>query len=366
MKIAIITYHASNNYGAALQCLALQRQLTQLGVTAEVLDYQPRKPDYLPFWKGWGIRKGLFLKNLPKRLIKIKYGTKSEESFEKFRIQYFNRSKYCSNKKEVASLANQYDAFIAGSDQVWYFARESVYFLDWGAPYAGKRISYAPCCGMINQPELNREDLKKWILQIDHLSTRNQFSYDLIHDLTGLTPKIVADPTLLIDLSDVAQKVTLPFSDYILMYTLGEEINGGHLSVIESIRKKVGNLPVVAVVPASHKPHLAPWADHVIYTAGPSEWLWLIQNATFVYTDSFHAVLFSINNNRPFLTYYAEEWRAPRLVDLAKRYQIQERVVGSSKEASEKLSHPFDLSATKKLILSHVEQSKSFLQSTLK
>ena len=53
MKAAIVTYHYAYNYGAVLQCLALQRALFQLGIDAEVLDYRPASSEPLPIWKGW-------------------------------------------------------------------------------------------------------------------------------------------------------------------------------------------------------------------------------------------------------------------------------------------------------------------------
>lgn len=366
MKVAIITYHYPANYGAVLQCLALQRVLTKLDVDAEVLDYRPDSSRHLPFWRGWGIRKGQILGNLVKRWIKFRYADEMERKFDEFRADYFKLSPRCSTKEEVATLADHYDVFVAGSDQVWHFAKESVYFLDWGQPYSGKRISYAPCCGMLSQPDGNRENIRKWIMNVDCLSVRNRFSHDLVHNLTGLNPEIVADPTLLVDLSDVACEMNLPCSEYILMYTLGEEIKGGHAKVIESIREKVGNLPVVAVVPSAHKPHRAPWADHVVYEAGPRGWLWLIENSAFIYTDSFHGVLFALNNSRPFLAFYAEQWRAPRLMDLAERYSIQERVVGSADEAKQKLSEPWSHDRTERQIAQHVDGSLGFLKNAVR
>lgn len=39
MKTATITFHNTNNFGAALQCYALQQSLLALGVENEVLDY---------------------------------------------------------------------------------------------------------------------------------------------------------------------------------------------------------------------------------------------------------------------------------------------------------------------------------------
>ena len=366
MKVAIVTYQYAYNYGAVLQCLALQRALIQLGIDAEVLDYCPTSSEHMPFWKGWGIRKGLLFENIPKRWIKFRYGRAMEQAFDGFRSDFLKLSPTCSSKEEVAALAGNYDAFIAGSDQIWHFAKESIYFLEWGAPYAGRRISYAPCCGHATQLADNEDNIRGWIMNVDHLSVRNQFSYDLVLNLTGRSPEIVADPTLLVELDDVPRKVDLPCAEYILMYTLGDEIKGGHAAVIESIRERVGNLPVVAVVPSAHMPYLAPWADHVVYTAGPREWLWLIAHAAFVYTDSFHGVLFSIKNRRLFLSYYAEEGRAPRLMDLAERYKLQDCVAGNTEEARQCLSSDFDYEETLRLIDVHVDQSLSFLEKSVR
>lgn len=43
MRIGILTLHRANNYGAALQCFALQETLVALGYEVYVIDY--RQPD---------------------------------------------------------------------------------------------------------------------------------------------------------------------------------------------------------------------------------------------------------------------------------------------------------------------------------
>ncbi len=362
MNVAIITYHYPANYGAVLQCLALHRALNQLGLDAEVLDYRPPSSMLNSFWRGWGIRKGLLFKNIPKRWIKLRYGPTMERAFNEFRSEFFTLSPRCATNNEVAALVDNYDAVVAGSDQIWHFAKESVYFMEWGKPYKGRRISYAPCCGHATQSADNDDRIRNWIMNVDHLSVRNRFSCELVHNLTDRSPEIVADPTLLVNLDDVSRKIDLPCSEYILMYTLGGEINGGHTKVITSIRRKVGNLPVVAVVPSAHKPNRAPWADHVVYTAGPREWLYLVANASFVYTDSFHGILFSIKYDRPFLSYYSEEGRAPRLIDLADRYCIKKCIIDCADEASNEEWNDWDAKITKKLIAEHIDFSMKFLE----
>lgn len=46
MKIGILTFHCAHNYGAMLQCYALQEYLKGRGDEVYVIDY---RPDYLVF-----------------------------------------------------------------------------------------------------------------------------------------------------------------------------------------------------------------------------------------------------------------------------------------------------------------------------
>lgn len=40
MKIGILTYHYAHNYGAVLQCYALQEYLSSLGHTVKIIGYE--------------------------------------------------------------------------------------------------------------------------------------------------------------------------------------------------------------------------------------------------------------------------------------------------------------------------------------
>ena len=40
MKIGLLTYHDTTNYGATLQCYALAKAITGLGYECEIIDYQ--------------------------------------------------------------------------------------------------------------------------------------------------------------------------------------------------------------------------------------------------------------------------------------------------------------------------------------
>lgn len=366
MRVGIITFHYPCNYGAVLQCLALYRTIKSLGHEVDVVRYVPEGyRDYFPLWKGWGVRNGFEWRKISQRAIAYRHGPKMRRKFDQFLSQHFTFSPPCATMKEVGEVVQQYDALVTGSDQVWHFAQKAPFFLEFGAPYAGRRISYAPCCGHAEQPQYQIAQIKEWLSNVDYISVRNDFSKKLVGELVDRDIPVVADPTLLADLADVQQSVELPFSEYILTYTLGGEIQGGNRAALAEIKKVHGDLPVVAVVPSAHKQQLAPWADHTVWTAGPSEWLWLITHATFVFTDSFHGVLFSLKHNRPFLSYYAEKGRAPRLVDLALRYQIEDCIVENNKEVCQKMAKGFERETAIQLIRTQAEESLCFLRKAL-
>ena len=369
IKTGIVTFQYAYNYGAVLQCLALQRTLDALGDDVSVINFLPPNIHGTPIWQGWGIRNKTFFQQLQKKWLRIclaKDAKSMREVFERFRSEHLMLSEPCTSNEEIASIMEGYDALVAGSDQIWHFFHPPIYFLEWGHEFSGKRISYAPCCGRKNQDMSRVKEITQWLSRFDHLSVRNEVSRELFEGLVGHRIPVVADPTLLTDLSDVQKSVKLPCSEYILTYTLGAEIDKGNRVAIEKIRERVGNLPVVAVVPSAHIPHQAPWADISITTAGPAEWLWLIAHASFVLTDSFHGVLFSMKKSIPFFSYYAEEGRAPRLLDLAERYALDGCIGGSVEEGDRKeWGLSFDHVRTEQLVQSHVDVSIQYLKSAL-
>jgi len=368
MKVGIFTFQYVCNFGATLQCLALYRTIRDLGAEVDVVRYVPEGfRDSPSLSRGWGIRRGQLFQNIPKKWIAARHGPGMMMAFADFKRENLTFSKGCTSPTEITVAVSGYDALITGSDQVWHFAQKTPFFLEWGAPYTGKRISYAPCCGHKEQPQERIKQIKEWLSRFDHISVRNEFSKKNIEQVLGKLVPVVADPTLLVDLSDVQKKIELPCSDYILMYTLGKEISGGHKKAIQLIRDKIGNLPVVAVIPSAHKPHLAPWADYKIWEAGPAEWLYLVAKAKFVYTDSYHGAIFALKNRRPFVVYYAEEGRSPRMADFAQRYQLGESVARDCDSLEKCLAGNAlgDHEESFRLIALHVADSMKYLRNSL-
>jgi hypothetical protein len=366
MKVGIITFHYNNNFGAALQCYALQQVITSLGHEVEIIDYVPKDGEFKPFWKGWHIRGGGFRKKAKQRLLQLRYQRVATAAFSLFREKYFSLSERCSTVEEFRRVGKNYDAIICGSDQVWVFDRPSPYFLDLGDDFTGLRISYAACCGHDRQRKDKDEEIGKLLKQFDSISVRNDFSKAIISPMVGKDVSIVADPTLLSDFDSIQEKYPLPFKEYILIYALSADEENRQFRIIKEIRKKVGNVPVVSVV-ANSCPRKIQSADLHIYDAAPGQWIELIKNAAYVYTDSFHGALFCLKYGRDFIADYKEQWRSLRLLDVAQRYGFDSHVAGTVDETVSKVceSNP-NYENTKMLLHEHASKSVIFLEKSLK
>jgi hypothetical protein len=366
MKVGITTFHYACNYGAVLQAYALQIAVEQIGAIAEVVDYWPNGARVPSIRNCWSLRRRMLFQKPANEAIRLRHAPGLCRQFERYRAARLNLSQRCRTTEEYGSVASRYDALVAGSDQIWHLDRPAPYFLEWGNAYSGLRISYAPCCGFPEQSLEGKAEIGKWIGQFDSLSVRDEFSYDIVATLAGKGAEVVADPTLLVDLP--REQAVSPVLDgrYIFMYILGPVIDPWHASILAAIKQRVGDLPVVAVIPSATFPRPCPWADVVLYEAGPEQWLTLLAGAEFVYTDSFHGVLFSLKHERRFLACYADHARAPRLLDLSKRYALSRSIAGTEEEAVMLLAGALhDSNTTAKLIEAHVASSWKYLRAAL-
>lgn len=367
-KIGLLTYSYGNNFGGVLQCLGLYKVLkNNLEQNIEVLNYIPKNAYSLKILYLKGIKSNGKI-DLKKLIIKLKNVRKSIKKFDKFRENELNITK-ALNGKMFEMKAENYDGLIVGSDQVWNTGGgfRGTYFFE-GIKNPNK-ISYAACSGSDFYKDEHKERLTNAINDFNYISVRNNHTYNFVKRLTGQDSEIVCDPSILYDYKEYLTEEKHK-EKYILTYILGSEIDGGHRKVLEEIKKKVGDIKIIAVGIAyagSGSLQFYPWADEVLYDASPEDWLNLINNAEFIYTDSYHGVLFSMKFHKKFLSYYAEKGRASRFIDLADRYAVGDWIVNSVDEMHQKnsLGKEVDYEKVENLLNIHREYSMNFLKKAL-
>lgn len=312
-KVGIITILKVNNYGAELQSYALQRKLNLMGYDAEIIDYlyykHPKhkrealsKPFYHYSLKNKIKEFALAIKNRLLRMRDTSAYSIREKKFEDFHTTYNQLSSTCYTRmSQLYNNPPEYDIYCVGSDQVWNprcYTNIEPYFLTF-APRNAKRISYASSFGTSTIPNSAINKYKELILGLDNIGVRESSGEKLINSLTGRSAKVVLDPTLLLTDSQwraVEKPVKNVEGKYVLVYELQ------HLTNIMQIAKdtaKKNNWGIVRVCKDVFDKRIE---DNVINItdAGPSEFVWLIDHASFIVTNSFHGTAFSVNFNKPF------------------------------------------------------------------
>lgn len=330
-KVGIVTINNFTNYGNRLQNFALTKLLEKEGI--QVIN------GISVFTKDdWINRTENTIKRFLKRLVpysrvedKIYHEPKSPEGLLALRKKRFLAFSYryttiekniiCSSHKQAyAKLKdNGVNYVIAGSDQVWnpYYEAKEYEFLTF-APKE-KRLSFAASIGADSIPEGEKWYFKKNLSNLKYISVREERAAEIVKELTGRTADVTLDPTLLLDKTDwecIAKKPEFYIEDkYICTYFLGEVPEA-----VKAFTKEKG-LSIYALN-SLNSPEL--------YTLDPAEFLYMIQNASYVLTDSFHAVAFSIKFNKEFYVFDRKQDGVSsmfsRIETITKRFGLENRI----------------------------------------
>ena len=285
MKIGILTFHWATNYGAVLQCYALQEYLRSQGHEVEIINYKPKLYDdnaftFLRFRKFMNMNEYL-------------QSRKKEFALVTFRNSHLYQTKRIYKCKDIVKIANSYDAIISGSDQVanpsfllsgeGHGALSPTYFL--GFPFNGKRIGYALSFGCVTYPEKAREIAARYIMDFNVISVREKTGIDIVKSMGRDDAFLAPDPTLLLQSQfyhTLADECTSLMKDhYIYSFFIR------HIADRKQTINNVFNGNVVL------------WNNEDgNYTM--QSWLSKIKFADFVVTDSFHCVVMCLKLHKSF------------------------------------------------------------------
>ena len=308
ITIGIVTIDDYSNYGNRLQNYALTKLLEAEGFRVINGIRVNTKQDYVICSPG--IIKMLAKILVPYRLVKDRITPKPVkrsgllEQREAGFVEFTNR--YTSvlppvvapNHRKAMQIFNQYgiDCFVAGSDQIWNpnFAGNAYNFLAF-AP-KNKRLSFAASIGVENIPAEKEKKYRKYIKNMKYLSVREQRAVEIIKELTGRDADLTLDPTLLLESEKWKEAVRKPDiqldSAYICTYFLGEVPE----AVACFAREKGLKIYTLNNENASE-----------LFVLDPSEFLYMIKNAAYILTDSFHAVAFAIKFHKEFYVFDRKE-----------------------------------------------------------
>lgn len=336
-KIGIITITDYLNYGNRLQNYASQELLKSLGFEVEsIINYpvkeknenesiQVRLKNAIKLTPLVLINKTI--EKIENKLNSKKYNSGQEAkslSFKEYSRKHMVETDFVVTTHNIPeNLGDKYDYFVVGSDQIWnpnIRYGSPVDFLTF-APQ-NKRVALAPSFGVSDIPEKYAERYKSWILEMSHLSVREQAGANLIKKLCGREALVLVDPTLMLTREqwlNVAEPARQKPANkkYLLTYFIGA-VSKQRKQILNDLAAK-NNLELVQMKSLD---------DIKRYDANPGEFIDYVNSSTLVCTDSFHAIIFSMQMEKPFIVFDREGKSAPmssRIDTLLSKFKFEDR-----------------------------------------
>lgn len=285
------------------------------------------------------VRKLLAKKRNPEyaRNLEVRYGM-----FRDFASNMFTLSRRYDSKALLGESAHDYAAFVVGSDQLWLPSNIAAdyYTLNF-VPDGVCKIALATSFGISVLPEKYGRKAGEFLNRIDYVSVRETSGQKLVKQWADRDVPVVCDPTIMFDAEEWKKAIGADgdgkrFANgekYLFVYFLGN--NPWEREIVKRVRKETG----LKIVQIAHSDEYVKsdeeFADFTPYNVGPREFVELIRDAEYVFTDSFHCSVFSMLNSKRFFTFprYSNDGPAStngRLYSLLSLVKQEKRMVRKS------------------------------------
>lgn len=293
-------WDSADNYGQILQCYALQHYLRQSGHEAiliksisDTIEHKsflqkiPKLSKKLFSYRFWSL---LIFRYKLKKFANT-YGN-VDRGFDAFRSKFICSTQDIYNLKQLEENPLICDAYITGSDQVWG-SLSKVNFLTFVKNKP--KYSYAASFGSNFFSIDECKQIAEMLSSFTDITVREDKGV-LRCKKMGIKSKRVIDPTGLLIKEDYLNIAVKPQEDdYVLIYLLG---NYTHVNIHEIYKfAKSTNLKVKYIASQARNDKY----DKIF--PSPTEWLGLVANAKYVFTNSYHCCMFSIYFEKKFMLF---------------------------------------------------------------
>lgn len=414
MKIKLVTFAPHPNFGTCLQSYALNYILNKMGHDVEfIYNRQENKP--LSFKSNIKRTIKFFLpKNLVFRLKKRNKKTQFNQRtihsapyiiklpnhfilklFSKLPCyRFFAKKWYYDNiqkrkvykftfldgnfkmkrlfvKSDYNSVVEDADLFITGSDQIWNpycGGYNPMMFLEFAKDV--KRVAYSSSISQPTIPIEVKDRMKKALSKFTHIAVREQKSVELLNQLLDRTDvKLVVDPTYLLSAEEwekFGNRAVIEFplpEKYIFCYFVGDKRKDVYEEMVQQVKLYTGINEVITLECYNRK--YAYGNGRLYKDAGPYEWVYLLQHASYICMDSFHATVFALKFQKEFVHTMKNEENEigsqnTRMHDILNRYNIAYKNYNNATDT--KWQQIIDYKKVNPIINAEVEDSMNFLK----
>lgn len=364
-KIGVISIHYGVNFGSSLQAIALQRYLREKDPEryVEVINYIP--PRFTLKRRIAAVCSGS-LSSIAHNAVRFMRFQENNRKYKQYLSQNATVSPALYNMEQLRSRYRDYDCLIAGSDQVWNSdynqSVDPAYFLRF-ASKGTKKIAYAASCGKDSFTQAEWEKIREYTSDFSAIGMRESSAVKMMEDAGIPGCQFVLDPTFLYDRNGWSQferKDPECPSDYLLLYFL--DTDGSDIIRLAKNIARQKNLKTVLIVNGrSKKTREGYGVDYVAYNKTPDVYIWLFRNASYIVTNSFHGVSFSINMERQFVAVKRDKYNA-RLDSILGAVGLLDRYIGTDETT---LKEDIDYTEVNRKKAALYEKSTSFLDQAI-
>ena len=281
MRVGILTFHQTTNYGAHLQAYALWKKINSLGHAVEIINYAPIRStvEYL------------------KCTVKSKTPIARASQYYKL-MRFLPQEARLSpvifrTAKSLRNHSHSYDLVICGSDEIWNIEKPFIgfdlsYFLDF-LDQSTMKASYAASFGDVKDITRYKSKLVKLFSAFDSIAVRDNNSLRLVSECGRQAVKVL-DPTFLTDYKEFESETPHP-KKYLLVYAY--QLNQAELNFIYEVAKQK-NLSIISVGNNIKN------SDVNLLAASPREWINAFKHASYVITSYYHGLIFSLLYQKSF------------------------------------------------------------------
>ena len=309
MKVGILTFHRAHNYGAVLQCHALQQVLESMGHEVRVIDYRQPYIESLYAIFSWKyvcpMLVHLHLKSICHYMATSGTRLLRTVRYHRFRKRYLHTTPKCTR-----TVLPPFDCYVIGSDQLWSLhctnGRDEVYWGQFIRPSRSKVVGYAISSNYESLHRIGVEAVRQGLENFSALSFREKAIGRLIYDMTGRWGENVLDPTLLISsaywdsFGNAGRKQKASVVVYLMRSRNSRETNRNILKKAHRLAQSLN----CGVTDLSYN------------VASPQTFVVCFREARYVITNSFHGTALALIFEKPLYAIRAHDSLDERYVNL--------------------------------------------------
>lgn len=289
LRIGTLTFHQSTNYGGILQAYALQKALTESGADSVIVNYRCEaiQNGNKPF-----LITDFSLKGILGAMLRVFLQIKKNKVFKQFREQYMCITEREYTRKNIFEADKKFDAFVAGSDQIWRLdltGNDCTYFLDFTQK---KKYAYSASLGAVAPKVKNEEFFKEMLQSYNDISVREKETAVTLQTLLKRRVAWTVDPVFLLSKQHWIKLAgeRIEKKTYIFVFRLHDrnvyeyaehlkKITGLKVISLESSLRGMNNAKHIRSIKVENFLNYINYAEHIV-------------------TDSFHCTAFALIFNK--------------------------------------------------------------------